>query len=140
MFDGGPEYGFAFYEKMKTALFYVCNDCNQGTQFWWDWPGKNGWDIKSGRVQGQQKNQVAQALMDPSQERYWNIEISENGNFVIEITNSHNNETFKCTITKPKEFPNLYKRGGYITVNAKRADNSTTDIGSFELKEVKILK
>src|SRR3990172_1175100 len=110
-YDGGPEYGFAFYENMKTALFYVCGDCNLNNQTWWDWPGKDGKEIGNERV-NDPENKVATALSDPSQKRYYNIQVIENGNFIVQVINPQTWETLECTINKPANFPNLYGKGG----------------------------
>jgi len=134
---GGPEYGFAFYENGKTALFYNCGNCNLNNQYWWDWPGLDRGQIGNENV-NDPGNKVANALNDPSQERYYNIQVTKAGDFVVQVIDPKTWQKSECIIKKPTWFPNVYGKGGYITVNAKRNDDSRANMGSWDLQAVKV--
>jgi hypothetical protein len=93
-YNGGPEYGFVFFEDKNEALFYVCGNCNEKAQKWWDWPGNN---LGNQNV-NDPSNKVANALKNPSQYSNWSIIVKEDGNFLIEVTNIATNEKVSCTI------------------------------------------
>jgi|GEM_PF-6326396 len=133
-YNGGPEYGFVFFEDMQSGLFYVCGDCNTSKQQWWDWPGTNKGNVN---VTGEHAY-VANALENPSQYRYWNIKILENGDFLIEVVDPSSYETHTATIKKPDWLPNLYQVGGYITLNAKKEADSKATPGYIQADEIKV--
>lgn len=139
-YDGGPEYGFVFFEDMNEALFYVCGNCNQTAQKWWDWPGKN---LRNQNVKDS-SNKVALALKNPDQYREWKIIVTQDGNFLIELSNPETDEKVSCTIKKPSWLENLYEAPGYITLNVKRDKNNVKDTrpdatpGYLEVDTVKI--
>lgn len=136
-YDGGPEYGFVFPENMSNALFYICGDCNLKDQRWCQWPG----DPKD---KGTCKtlddcSAVAKLLQNPAKYRYWNIKVTPEGNFLIELIDPTSWQYKSCTIKKPKWLPNTFAKEGYITINAQKgAEETASPAGYIHIDEVKI--
>lgn len=117
LYDGGPEYGFVFPENSHQGFFYILTDANLKNQHWAQWPG----DLKP-----ENENQgILQAIGNLSEEKYWNIKIEKNGDFLIEIVDPKTWKIESLTIKKPDFFPNLHEKSGYITICAQKRKDPT---------------
>lgn len=133
-YKGGPEYGWVFRENSPQAYFYLCDDCNQKNQRWFQWPGDNAG--VTGDVE-----QAKGILKNSSFYQYWNIKVTPEGNFIIELINPFTWERVSCTLKRPPWFPDLYRADGYITINVQKRDDKIANPPSYiHVDEVKILK
>ena len=132
-YDGGGEYGWVFRENSHKSLFYLCADCNiANKQKWFQWPGDYA------QVTGDVE-QVKNALENSAQYRYWNIKLTPEGDFIIELIDPVSWQTYRCTIKRPDWFPNLYKKEGHITINAQKFEEKRVEPSSYmHVDEVKI--
>lgn len=134
-YNGGGEYGWVIYENEIPAYFYLCGDCNikePPLQTWYTWPGNL--QCINGDCNG-----VVEALKNPAVYRYWNISALPDGNFSIELVNPVDWSTRHCVIKKPHDFPNLFKKGGYVTINAQKGAETTVYPAPYmHIDEVKV--
>lgn len=119
-YNGGAEYGWVFPENSLHAYFYLCADCNLGAkQRWCTWP-----DMGEGVCMAAGDCSAVRALLEkPATYRYWNIKVTKDGDFLIELLDPVTWDYSSCLIKKPDWFPNLYRVQGYVTINAQRGHN-----------------
>ncbi len=137
-YDGGPEYGWVFPENSYQAFFYLCGNCNLKNQQWCQWPG----DPKSKSTCKALGNcsAIAEALRNSARYQYWNIKVTQEGNFLIELIDPITWYYQSCTIQKPDWLPNMYGSNGYITINAQKGAEVTTNPPAYiHIDEVKTL-
>ena len=136
-YHGGGEYGWLFPDSRKEGAFYLCANCNLGTgQKWCTWP-----NIGEGTcvARGDGCSKLQKLLENPATYRYWNIKLSPQGSFNLQLVDPSNWKTESCEIEKPTWFPNLYDKPGFITANAqKRAEVNVTPSPIFHVDEVKV--
>jgi hypothetical protein len=122
-YDGGGEYGWVFPENSHEGFFYLCGDCNKQNQKWCQWPGNP--NEGACKAIGGDCRRVEEALRNPAIYRYWNIKVQKDGNFLIQLLNPVTWEHISCTIQKPDWLANMYKRAGYVTINAQKGAETT---------------
>lgn len=132
LYDGGFEYGWVFREDSNEGIFYLLSDANLNHQKWDQWP--HGTLMKIG------PDSIQSSFQNLEQSHYWNIQILDNGDFKLEITNPETWESKSCLIKKPDHFPNLKGAKGYITITAqKRANNEEVKPPrAIHVEEVKV--
>ena len=115
-YTGGSEYGWFFKESdLPQALFYISTNSNlNGQQIFLTWPGDHMHVIKGN------KSGVEKALKNSGIYRYWNILITPQGNFTLQLIDPSTYYTVSVTLEKPSWFPNLYDVQGYMTITAKK--------------------
>lgn len=137
---GGGEYGWVFPEDTIEGFFYLCENCNlkdeklkkEQQQKWFQWPGNPA------EVSGD-ADYIKKALKNPAVYRYWNIKVTPEGNYILEVVDPVSWELHACTIKNPEGFPNLYNAQGYITINAKKETNLTAQPPAYmHVDEVKL--
>lgn len=115
----GSEYGWVFDEySLPKGSFYVCNQCNlPEVQKWAKWPSESTptFEVLEGDAEV-----VKTALQNSGIYRYWNIEVTEEGDFMLELMNPDTSNAVSVTLKKPSWFPNLYNTSGYVTIVAKK--------------------
>lgn len=133
----GSEYGWNFKEsKLPRAEFYVCSNCNiSGDQKWASWPGSPS----ALKVLEGDPTAVELALEDSAIYRYWNIKLTTEGNFYIELVNPSTYDKVWVTLQKPSWFPNLYNSPGFVTITAKRqAEEILSPAPYMHIDDVKV--
>lgn len=133
----GSEYGWVFYESdLPQAKFYLCHQCNiSGMQTWAVWPD----DASEFEVLDGDADAVISALQDSGIYRYWNIQVTTAGNFVLQLVNPSNYASVSVTLQKPTWLPNLYNLSGYTTITAKKeAQTNVTPAPIMHIDDVKI--
>lgn len=133
-YHGGPEFGWVFRVDQKEVLFYTLTDANiKGKQIW------NQWSASGGKLGEGIKNQ----MNHPGEERFWNIEIIKDGDFLLSLINPKDWSQVTATIKRPDSFPDLsnYEGTCYLTVGAQKfQDTSLTSYPHLKINEVKVLK
>lgn len=135
-YTSGSEYGWVFYESdLPKAKFYVCYNCNiTGMQKWASWPGTNDFDVLSGDVIA-----VENALQNSAVYRYWNIKLTSEGNFNIQLVDPSNYNKISVILKKPSWLPDLYNVSGYVTITATKEAEKTLQPAPFmHVDDVKI--
>ncbi len=137
-YHGGGEYGWVFPESRKEGVFYLCSDCNlTGKQRWCTWP-----DIGEGKCPATGDCFKLKTLLDkPGLAPYWNIKVTKVGGFEVEVVDPVTWKKLSCNIDKPAWLPNLYKKKGYLTINAQKREEGDKDGEvAFRVDEVKVWK
>lgn len=155
-YEGGYEYGWAFREKTGTAQFYIEGEANindlvevqkedgqivnekipNPNHIWRDWPKK-----ESGGGFTVFADEGFEEMLTDGKVRTWKIQVLKNGDFHLQITDLETQETKKCTVRKPDQFPNLHGEGGYVTINAQKFENTPIDNPRvLEVKQIKTWK
>jgi hypothetical protein len=141
-YKSGMEYGWVFYEsQLPKAIFYICANCNiKGSQKWGQWPPTQG-SPSALKVIGGDANAVQEALNNSAVYRYWNISLTEEGNFQLELIDPTSYESVYVILEKPDWYSNLNNQPGYMTITAKKEAETTIVPAPYILvDEVKILK
>jgi hypothetical protein len=130
---GGPEFGWVFRVDQKEVLFYTLTDANKKDQVWNQWSA-------SGNQLGQK---IKNKMNDPSTERVWSIEIVENGNFLLTLTDIIGGDSANFKVERPKTFPDLsnYDGQSYVTIGAQKfQDIPLKSYPTLKVNQVKILE
>lgn len=137
-YDGGAEYGWVFPENSKRAFFYCSIQSNLTDQQWAQWTGDYSGESSIKSLDGK-CSAVEEAFGNPAKYHYWNIKITPNGNFLLEIVDPVTWDYRSCILKKPDWFPNLHGKDGYITINAQKGADTTIEPPAYmHIDEVKI--
>lgn len=123
-YTDGCEYGWVFHEdSLPKGEFYICEKCNLvGCQKWATWPSDKSPTLEV--LEGDAKA-VEAALQNSGVYRYWNIQLTVDGHFILQLVNPSDYKTVSVTLKRPEWLTNLYDMPGYITVVAKKQGKTT---------------